>query len=172
MIRLEEQVDAEINVLQLPAGEDPDEVIRANPSLWDYAVSHPVPLVDYYFKAKTADLNLREPNGKTEAAKRLLPVIGMISDRVKRDAYMRKLSGMISIDERTLYDELQHILKGQRTSSVIAQFSAPMAQQAVRGNSGVSQASLTEPPSEVGGVPKAGTQDAPDGKPQLVLGLD
>src|SRR5207245_1920143 len=28
MIRLEEQVDAEINVVQLPMGEDPDEVIR------------------------------------------------------------------------------------------------------------------------------------------------
>ncbi|HAG99467.1 MAG TPA: DNA primase [Ktedonobacter sp.] len=173
MIRLEEQVDAEINVLQLPPGEDPDEVIRENASLWDYAVSHPVPLVDYYFKVKTVDLNLREPGGKTEAAKRLLPVIGVISDRVKRDAYMRKLSGMISIDERTLYDELQNILKGQRTSSVIAQFSAPMGQQqASRRNSGASQASLTEPPSEAGGVPRAGTQDAQDGKPQVALGLD
>src|SRR5260370_8374152 len=30
MIRLEEQVDAEIDVLQLPAGEDPDEMIRRN----------------------------------------------------------------------------------------------------------------------------------------------
>src|SRR5450759_1856786 len=56
MIRLEEQVDAEINVLQLPAGEDPDEVIRENSALWDYAVAHPVPLVDYYFRVKQADL--------------------------------------------------------------------------------------------------------------------
>src|SRR2546426_6671447 len=99
MIRLEEQVDAEINVLQLPAGEDPDEVIRENAALWDYAVAHPVPLVDYYFRVKTTDLNLKEPAGKTEAARRLLPIIGMISDRVKRDAYMRKLSAMISIDD-------------------------------------------------------------------------
>ena len=47
--------------------------------------------------------------GKTEAAKRLLPVIGMITDRIKRDAYMRKLSAMISIDERSLYEELQRV---------------------------------------------------------------
>ncbi|TMC37785.1 MAG: hypothetical protein E6J31_12445 [Chloroflexi bacterium] len=71
MIRLEEQVDAEINVLELPPGEDPDEVIKENPSLWDYRVSHPIPLMDYFFKEETADLNLREPAGKTEAAKRL-----------------------------------------------------------------------------------------------------
>ncbi len=86
MIRLEEQVDAEINILLLPAGEDPDEVIRANPSLWDYAVSHPTPLMDYYFKTRTADLNLREPAGKTEAAERLLPLIGMTPDRVTQIA--------------------------------------------------------------------------------------
>ncbi len=122
MIMLEEQVDAEINVLQLPAGEDPDEVIRRDFSLWLYAVSHPLPLIDYYFVVKTEDLNLREPHGKTEAAKRLLPVIGMMSDRIKRDAYMRKLATMISIDERTLYEELQRVLRGQKSQGVTASF--------------------------------------------------
>lgn len=128
MIRLEEQVDAEINVLQLPEGEDPDEVIRHNFALWSYAVAHPLPLVDYYFVTKAAGLNLREPRGKTEAAKRLLPVIGMISDRIKRDAYMQKLATMISIDARILYDELQQVLRGQKASGVVAKFSAPMGQ--------------------------------------------
>ena len=132
MIMLEEQVDAEINVLQLPAGEDPDEVIRRDFSLWLYAVSHPLPLIDYYFVVKTEDLNLREPYGKTEAAKRLLPVIGMMSDRIKRDAYMRKLATMISIDERTLYEELQRVLRGQKTQGVTAAFADPMTQKQAR----------------------------------------
>jgi DNA primase len=123
MIRLEERVDAEINVLQLPAGEDPDEVIRRNFSAWSYAVTHPLPLVDFYFVAKSAGLNLREPAGKAEAAKRLLPVIGSISDRVKRDAYLRKLATMISIDERSLNDDLQRMLRGQKSAGVFAKFS-------------------------------------------------
>jgi len=114
MIRLEEQVDAEINVLQLPDGEDPDEVIRRDLPAWLYAVAHPLPLVDYYFVVKTAGLDLHEPAGQAEAAKRLLPVIGMISDRTKRDAYMRKLAEMIRIDGRSLHEELQHVLRGQR----------------------------------------------------------
>lgn len=123
IIRLEEQVDAEINVLSLPAGEDPDEVIRRDFSFWSNAVAHPLPLIDYYFETKTVGLNLREPVGQTEAAKRLLPVIGMISDRIKRDAYIRKLAAMISIDERSLYDELQRTLRGQKSSGVVAEFS-------------------------------------------------
>jgi DNA primase len=123
MIRLEERVDAEINVMQLPIGEDPDEVIRRDFSAWSYAVAHPLPLVDYYFISKTSGLNLKEAADKSEAAKRLLPVIGSISDRVKRDAYLRKLATMISIDERSLNEELQRVLRGQKSTGVIAAFS-------------------------------------------------
>ncbi|GHO44254.1 DNA primase [Ktedonospora formicarum] len=126
IIRLEEQVDAEINVLQLPPGEDPDEFIRRDHAAWLYAVTHPLPLVDYFFVSKTADLNVHEPTGKTEAARRLLPVIAMISDRIKRDAYMRKLASLISIGERSLYAELQRVLRDQRATSVTATFSAPL----------------------------------------------
>src|SRR5438874_310363 len=141
MIRLEEQVDAEINVLQLPPGQDPDEVIVQNFAVWAYAVAHPLPLVDYYFGTKTAGLNLREPAGKTEAAKRLLPVIGMISDRIKRDAYMRKLATMISTDERILYDELQRVVREQKTNGVVAEFSAPVGlQRSSKGAGGPFQA--------------------------------
>jgi DNA primase len=138
MIRLEEQVDAEINVLQLPPGEDPDEVIRRDFAAWSYAIAHPLPLVDYYFVVKTAGLDLREPVGKSEAAKRLLPIIGMISDRVKRDAYVRKLAGMISIDERSLNDELQRVLRKQRSTGVRAEFTERMGQHAA-GRRGLSQ---------------------------------
>ena len=118
IIRLEERVDAEINVLKLPDGEDPDEVIQRDLSTWLYAVSHPQPLIDYYFVVKTADLDLREPVGKAEAAKRLLPVIAMINDRIKRDEYMRKLATMIRSDERSLHEELQRVLRSQKTQGV------------------------------------------------------
>ncbi len=141
MIMLEEQVDAEINVLQLPLGEDPDEVIRRDFSLWLYAVSHPLPLIDYYFLVKIEDLNLREPHGKTEAAKRLLPIIGMMSDRIKRDAYMRKLATMISIDERVLHEELQRVLRSQKTQGVTAVFTDPKGQKQV----GVGKPEIGEP---------------------------
>jgi DNA primase len=98
-------------------------VIRRDFSAWSYAVAHPLPLVDYYFVSKTSGLNLKEAADKSEAAKRLLPVISSISDRVKRDAYLRKLATMISIDERSLNEELQRILRGQKSTSVIAAFS-------------------------------------------------
>jgi DNA primase len=125
MIRLEEQVDAEINVLQLPPGKDPDEVILHDLTGWRYAVAHPQALVDYYFDTKTLDLNLREPMGKVEAARRLLPVIATISNRIKRDSYLQRLSKMIGTNMLDLHEELKQVLRGQQIAGVRAQFSAP-----------------------------------------------
>jgi DNA primase len=143
IIRLEERVDAEINVMKLPLDEDPDEVIRRDFSTWSYAVAHPIPLVDYFFTARIADLDLHEPSGKTEAAKRLLPVIGMINERIKRETYTRKLGDMIGVDERSLREELQSILRGQKSSSVIASFSDHTGQsRSVHGTESVDRQSL------------------------------
>ncbi len=122
IIRLEEQIDAVINVVQLPGGQDPDEIIRNDLSTWLYAVSHPLSLIDYFFVIKTADLKLREPTGKAEAAHRLLPVIAMISDRIKRDAYVRKLASMIQEDERTVHAELQKVIREKKMIGVNAAF--------------------------------------------------
>jgi DNA primase len=170
IIRLEERVDAEINVLQLPPGEDPDEVIRRDFSTWLYAVSHPLPLVDYYFVVKTMGLNLREPSGKSEAAKRLLPVIAMISDRVKRDAYIRKLATMISIDERSLYGELQRVLRGQRTAGVTAEFSMPAQQRATKAAG--RRGARSEGPGKAGGDEGLEERAHGSANQQQEIGLD
>ncbi|GCE26488.1 hypothetical protein KDA_19720 [Dictyobacter alpinus] len=172
IIRLEEQVDAEINVLQLPPGEDPDEVIRRDFSTWFYAVNHPLSLIDYYFTVKTVDLNMREPEGKTEAARRLLPVVGMISNRIKRDAYIRKLAGMISIDERSLYDELQRIMRGQQTVGITADFSGKGI-QANRPQQGVKERSILDGEEEPGAeVEQKGKTDKKSNTAHARIGLD
>jgi DNA primase len=141
IIRLEEQVDAEINILQLPAGEDPDEVIRRDFAVWEYAVQHPLPLIDYYFAARTAGLNLREAAGQSEAARRLLPVVALITDRVRRDAYLRQLAHIVRMDERSLNEELQRTLRGQTAGGVVAQFSDRRSQpSAISGRYGRTEA--------------------------------
>ena len=122
MIRLEEQVDAEINVLQLPAGEDPDEIIKRDFAAWEHAVKHPLPLIDYYFATLTADLNLQEPAGKAEAAERLLPVIAGISNRTKRVAYVHQLARTLRMSEQSLDEDLLQILQRKPVAGTIATF--------------------------------------------------
>ncbi len=113
MVRFEEQVDAQITILRLPPGEDPDEVIRQDVGLWRKALAEALPLVDFLFEAHTAGLPLETPQGKAEAAKRLLPVLLEVHDRVKQDAYLRRLAGMLRTDERALRQELELLRREQ-----------------------------------------------------------
>lgn len=136
MIRLEERVDAEINVLRLPPGQDPDEVIKESFPAWFRAAAHPIALMDYYLEVKTDGLDLHQPGGKVEATKRLLPLIGMLRDRVKRETYIQKLARMLRVDERNLLDELQEVLKGQANAGVTAAFSDPSGQRSIKGSEG------------------------------------
>jgi DNA primase len=113
MVRFEEQVDAEITVLRLPPGEDPDEVIRADVEVWRRVLAEALPLVDFLFEAHTANLRLDTPQGKAEAAKRLLPALLEVRDRVKQDAYVRRLAAMLRTDERALRQELERLRREQ-----------------------------------------------------------
>ncbi len=113
MIRFEEQVDAEITVLRLPPGEDPDEVIRQSLEGWRRALAEALPLVDFFFEAHTANLKLDTPQGKAEAAKRLLPILLEVRDRVKQDAYMQRLAALLRTHERALQQELERLRREQ-----------------------------------------------------------
>lgn len=109
MVRFEEQVDAEITVLRLPPGEDPDEFVRRDPAGWQQAIASALPLVDYLIEAQTADLALETPAGKAEAAHRVLPVIAELSDRAAQDAYLRRLASRLRVDERELSLDFQRV---------------------------------------------------------------
>ncbi|GAC1449286.1 MAG: hypothetical protein PVSMB4_07310 [Ktedonobacterales bacterium] len=109
MVRFEEQVDAEITVLRLPPGEDPDEYVRRDPAGWQQAIADALPLVDYLIEAQTADLALDTPAGKAEAAHRLLPVIAELGDRAAQDAYLRRLAARLRVDERELSLDFQRV---------------------------------------------------------------
>ncbi|MCG2770009.1 MAG: DNA primase [Chloroflexota bacterium] len=101
-IRYEEQLDAEILILTLPDELDPDEVIRADPLEWKRLVEEALPLMEYYFKALLAGLDLSVATEKSEAANRLLPIIAGISSPVEQAHYLQRLARLLRVDERTL----------------------------------------------------------------------
>jgi DNA primase len=106
-IRYEGRMEAEISIISLPAGKDPDKVIREDPSLWAELVEGALPIVDYYFDVVTSSLDLSSPRGKSAAVKELLPVIGEIGDQIERAHYVQKLARLVRVDERTLLMEIK-----------------------------------------------------------------
>ena len=102
LIKYESHLDVDIRIITLPQGQDPDKVIRESPALWVELVESALPIVEYYFKAVTSELDLDSPKGKAEAVRRLMPVIQEIGNAVERTHYIQKLARLVRVDERTL----------------------------------------------------------------------
>jgi DNA primase len=107
LIRFEERLSADIRIVSLPAGRDPDEVIRESPAQWAQLIAQARPVMDYYFHALTADLDLATAKGKAEAVRALGPLIVEIGDRVQRTHYLQQLGRMVQVDERALWQQIR-----------------------------------------------------------------
>jgi DNA primase len=108
-IWLKRYVDANIKVITMPEGLDPDDVIRSDPEQWSRLVEGALPLMEYYFHVASADRNLESAEGKSGLVHQLLPLIGEIGDAIERAHYLQKLAGLVRMDERLLAAEMTRL---------------------------------------------------------------
>jgi DNA primase len=125
LIRFEERLAADIRIMSLPAGSDPDEVIRDNPAQWVQLVAQARPIVDYYFQALTAGLDLSTAKGKAEAVRLLGPLLADLGDRVQRTHYVQQLARMVQVDERAILHQIQQ--QAGRPNAGVAPHGRPTA---------------------------------------------
>lgn len=107
LVRYEDQLDAEIRVVALPPGLDPDEVIKEDLSRWDALVGQALPVVEYYLQSVISKYDLESPKDKAAAAREVLPLIEEIDSSVERSHYLQRLARMLRVDERVLQQEAQ-----------------------------------------------------------------
>lgn len=108
-VSYENILEAEVKVATLPAGKDPDDVIKDNPENWRELLATAQPIMDYTFGMVTAELDLATARGKSLAAERLLPILAEITDGVRRTHYLQKLARMIDVTLATLEAELSRV---------------------------------------------------------------
>lgn len=101
-VDFENTLEAEIKVIILPAGKDPDDVIKENQPAWPQLVAKAIPVIDYTFDMVSAKLDLTTARDKSLAADRLLPIIAQIKDVVRPAHYLQKLSHLLKVSERNL----------------------------------------------------------------------
>ncbi len=98
----ENSLDAEVKVVVLPRGKDPDEVIRQDPELWRSLVSQALPLVDYFLASAPERWDLSTSEGKAAAAQELWPVIMAIQNAFEQERYLRRLADALGVQPATL----------------------------------------------------------------------
>ncbi|NQS91834.1 MAG: DNA primase, partial [Chloroflexi bacterium] len=102
LLHQEGRLKADIRVLSLPPGMDPDDVTHQDPDLWRQLIDQAKPIVVHVMDTLTGDQNLEDPKVKSAIAAQVLPLIDDLPDVIERDTYLQRLSRMLGINENTL----------------------------------------------------------------------
>jgi DNA primase len=105
----ENTLGAEVRVIVLPEGKDPDSVIKEDARTWQDLLGKALPIMDYTFNMITASLDLSTARDKSLAVDRLLPIIAEMKDIVRQGHYLEKLSRLVNVTERNLENVLRRI---------------------------------------------------------------
>lgn len=116
-VKYESVVDAEVKVIVLPQGKDPDEVIKESPQDWQRLVEEALPVLDYTFEVVASKLDLTQLKDRSSAMEQLLPIVAEIKEPVHRSHYLQKLARLVKVDERSLAAEIKRAsAKGKKES--------------------------------------------------------
>jgi DNA primase len=94
--------NAEANVILLPPGKDPDEVIGEDPTLWQKLVEQAMPILDFAFQSVISKVDINKARDKSLAVQKLLPSIYGIKDPVQQSHYLKKLARELKIEESAI----------------------------------------------------------------------
>lgn len=115
LLRHERRLDAELRVITLPEGKDPDEVVAEDPSVWLSLIKSAQPIVDYVIDVLSEGQDLEDAKIKAQIAQQVLPLIEDVADSVEREAYRQHLARKLRVDERALFSSRSRT-RARRTS--------------------------------------------------------
>ena len=107
---LAENVGAEIFVIEIPDGKDPDEFIRKHgKDEFLELVKNALPLVDFRLQYVLKRTNTDTLDGKVRALHDMLPALAGLRDEAKRIYYQKKLAGALMLDEGVVRNEIGRV---------------------------------------------------------------
>lgn len=97
---------SKVRVIRIPAGKDPDELIRTDPTAWRTAVADAKPVMEYFIERAAAAADLTSISGRHEVTDAVLPLLQRIGDPIERNLYLQQLSRLVNVEERVLSEAM------------------------------------------------------------------
>ena len=97
--------------------KDPDELIQKDPKLWQDAVNHSVPAVDWLLKKYEEDLDLRKSPDKRKYSDIALKLLSYVKDEVERASYEEKVAKKLGVAVDILREKGDRLTKKLEKSS-------------------------------------------------------
>lgn len=95
-----------LQIITIPNGKDPDELIRQDVSAWEGIITKPQYAIDWLIERYSASLNLDSAQGKRELSDVVLRVVRQLPDSVEQDHYLGELAKLLSVNKDALSTKL------------------------------------------------------------------
>lgn len=115
---------ANVSVVVIPDGKDPDEFIRRHgKEKFDALVKKSLPLFDYRLQYILKHQEHSSIGGKIDALRQILPVAVTLGDSTRQSEYRKKISAALFLDENIVIEEWQKFSSTSKNKPTEQKFS-------------------------------------------------
>lgn len=99
---------ANVRVISIPDGKDPDEFVKKHGAEAFYAlIDKALPLMEFQLRYVLKNVDANTLEGKLSAVNQLMPLLANISNAVERNEYIIRISNVLGVDEGVIRSDLQ-----------------------------------------------------------------
>jgi DNA primase len=107
IVRFERKLNADISIVRLPEGKDPDELIRKSPERWPEIVAAAQPFIQFYIETVAKEAVESDPRSKSAVIARVAPLLQQLPDRVVQAHYVEQLARRLGLQPGLVQSEMR-----------------------------------------------------------------
>lgn len=101
------KVGINLQIITIPSGKDPDELIKQDVKKWLAVIEKPKYAVDWLVEQYREQLDLTSAVGKRELSDVVLRTIRQLPDKVEQDHYLGELAALLEVNKAALVEKLR-----------------------------------------------------------------
>lgn len=106
-IPIASKVGVRLNIVTIPEGKDPDELIKKNPKLWEAAITKSDYAVDWLIERYAQILDLSKAPDKREFSDITIATVRQLTDSVEQDHFVSKIAKILGVSDEAIRSKLQ-----------------------------------------------------------------
>ena len=99
---LQNHLSNDIRIINLPTGQDPDDLIRTDPARWRQLVDEAPTFLDWLLEYAKTLFDLNTPRGRNSYVEYLMPTVGSIGQAVIREEYLHRVAAWARVQPDSL----------------------------------------------------------------------